>query len=72
MATKWIQKAIGRTGALHRALGIPEDEKIPEGLLRSTKKRLDAIVAKGQKLTKAQLRMLRMINIALTLKKLKK
>ena len=26
---KWIQKAIKHPGALHRALGVPEGEKIP-------------------------------------------
>lgn len=33
---KWIKKAIGENkGALHRHLGIPEGEKIPEDKLRS-------------------------------------
>lgn len=26
---KWIQKAIEKPGSLHRALGVPEGEKIP-------------------------------------------
>lgn len=26
---KWIAGAIGKPGALHRELGIPEDKKIP-------------------------------------------
>lgn len=29
MAEKWIQKAIKRPGALHRALHVPKGEKIP-------------------------------------------
>lgn len=29
MAKKWIAKAIKHPGALHRALGVPEGEKIP-------------------------------------------
>lgn len=29
MAEKWIQGAIKRPGALHRALHVPEGEKIP-------------------------------------------
>ena len=29
MAQKWIQGAHIRKGALHRALGVPEGEKIP-------------------------------------------
>jgi hypothetical protein len=30
MAEHWIQGAIKRPGALHRALDVPEGEKIPE------------------------------------------
>lgn len=30
MARHWIQNAIKRPGALHRHLGVPEGEKIPE------------------------------------------
>lgn len=30
MAEKWIQGAIKRPGALHRALNVPEGQKIPE------------------------------------------
>lgn len=29
MAKNWIQGAIKRPGALHRALGVPEGDKIP-------------------------------------------
>ena len=29
MANKWISGAIKHPGALHRALGVPEGEKIP-------------------------------------------
>jgi len=29
MAEKWIQKAIKKPGALHKALGVPANEKIP-------------------------------------------
>lgn len=36
---RWIQKAIKRPGALHRALGIPEDEDIPENMLRKAARR---------------------------------
>lgn len=31
MAKKFIQKAIKRPGALHRALGVPKGKKIPAG-----------------------------------------
>ncbi len=36
MAKKWIQKASKsrRKGALHRQLGIPQDQKIPKSKLR--------------------------------------
>lgn len=29
MAEKWIGKAIKKPGALHKALGVPADKKIP-------------------------------------------
>ena len=29
MATKWIQKAISKPGALHKQLGVAEGKKIP-------------------------------------------
>lgn len=29
MAEKWIQKAIKKPGALHKALGVPAEKKIP-------------------------------------------
>lgn len=34
MATKWIQKAIKKPGALHKALHVPEGKKIPASKLR--------------------------------------
>ena len=30
MSEKWIQKAIKHPGALHKALGVPSGQKIPE------------------------------------------
>jgi len=39
----WIQKAIQKKGALHKQLGVPEDEKIPA-------KKLAAAAEKGGKL----------------------
>ena len=35
---KWIQKAIKHSGALHRALGVPEGEKIPAKKMAKAKK----------------------------------
>lgn len=37
---KWIQKAIKRPGALHRALGIPQGKPIPKSkLIEAAKKK---------------------------------
>lgn len=41
----WIQKAIGKPGALHKQLGIPEGKKIPMGKLRAAEKK-GGLVAK--------------------------
>jgi hypothetical protein len=38
MATKWIQKAIKKPGALHAQLGIPKDKKIPASVLAKAAK----------------------------------
>ena len=54
MAKKWIQGAIKRPGALHRALGVPQGKKIPA-------KKLSAAKKKGGRLA-------RMANLATTLK----
>ena len=43
MATKWIQKAIAKPGALHKQLGVAEGKKIPA-------KRLAKAAEKGGKL----------------------
>lgn len=32
---KWVSGAISKPGQLHRDLGIPQGEKIPEGRLRN-------------------------------------
>ena len=37
----WIKGAIGNKGALHRALGIPEDKKIPQSKLDEAKRSRD-------------------------------
>ena len=41
IAEKWIQKALPpeSKGKLHRALGVPEDKKIPEAKLEAATKR---------------------------------
>jgi hypothetical protein len=40
MAKNWIANAIKKPGSLHRQMGIPQGEKIPEG-------RLEAAAEKG-------------------------
>jgi hypothetical protein len=57
MAEKWIQKAIKKPGALHKELGVPKGEKIPE-------KKLNAAAKKGGKLGQRA-------RLAKTLKKMK-
>ena len=38
MAEKWIQKAVKKPGALHKALGVPKGEKIPASKLSKAAK----------------------------------
>jgi hypothetical protein len=35
MAKNWIKDAVGKPGALHKQLGVPEGEKIPEEKLNA-------------------------------------
>ena len=46
MADKWIQGAIKHPGALHRALHVPEGEKIPERKMEKAEHSKDAHVRK--------------------------
>ena len=39
MAKKWIKGAIKHPGALHRALGVPEGEKIPASKVAAAAKK---------------------------------
>jgi hypothetical protein len=39
MAKKWIKEATKNKGGLHRSLGIPEGENIPEEMIRQAAKR---------------------------------
>ena len=57
MAKKnWIQKAIGKPGALHKALGVPMGQKIPPGKIEaathSKNKKLAAEARLAQTLAK--------------------
>lgn len=68
---KWIQDTGMKKGALHKALGIPEGEKIPKSKLNSIKKDL-MVKAKGdKKLSTADSKLLKQVNMALTLGGLK-
>ena len=58
MAKKWIQKANLNKGALHKALGIPEGQKIP----------WDRLVAASKKKGKLG----RMARLAMTFRKMKR
>jgi len=64
---KFIQKANMKKGGLHKALGIPEGNKIPKSKLNSIKKDL-MLKAKGdKKLSDADSKLLKQVNMALTL-----
>jgi len=68
---KWIQDTGMKKGALHKALGIPEGEKIPKSKLNSIKKDL-MVKSKGdKKLSTADSKLLKQVNMALTLGGLK-
>jgi len=65
----WIQKAIKRPGALHRALGIPQDKDIPDSLIDKDIKKMDREEEKEGHLDKKDLRFLRQLDLAKTLEK---
>ena len=50
MAEKWIQKAIKKPGALHKALGVPKDKKIPQSKLKKAEKSKNPKLAKRARL----------------------
>jgi len=52
MAKKWIQKAIKHPGALHRALHVPEGEKIPAKKLAKAAKSDNPTLARRANLAK--------------------
>ena len=77
MASRWIQKAIKKPGALSRQLGIPEEENIPVTLLKKIR---DAEIGetitnptkKGKRKIKVTALLKKRAVLALTLKKLAK
>ena len=58
-------------GALHKKLGIPEEDKIPVAKLKSLKKELEGKSRGDKKLSAADLKLLKQVNLALNLKSLK-
>jgi len=68
---KWIQKTKMHKGALHKKLGIPEDETIPVLKLKSLKKELQGKAKGDKKLSASDLKLLKQVNMALNLKSLK-
>jgi len=68
---KWIQKTNMKKGGLHKALGIPEDKKIPKSKLNSIKKDLMAKAKGDKKLSASDSKLLKQVNMALTLGGLK-
>lgn len=47
----WIAGAIGKPGALHKALGVPVGKKIPKGLLDEAAKK-PGLIGKRARLAK--------------------
>ena len=68
-AKDWIQKAIKRPGALHRALDIPRDKDIPHSLINKDIKKMDDLEDEEGHLDKRDLRFLRQLDLAKTLEK---
>ena len=68
---KWIQKTDMKKGALHKKLNVPEDKKIPKNLLNKLKKELMAKGKGDKKLSAADSKLLKQVNLALTLKTVK-
>jgi hypothetical protein len=68
---KWIQKTDMKKGALHKKLNVPEDEKIPQSKLKSLKKELMKKAEGEKKLSASDSKLLKQVNLALTLKGIK-
>ena len=68
---KWIQKTGMKKGALHKKLGVPEGDKIPQSKLKSLKKELMKKGEGDKKLSAADSKLLKQVNLALTLKSVK-
>lgn len=68
---KWIQDTKMHKGALHKKLGVPEGDKIPKAKLQSLKKELMKKAEGDKKLSAADSKLLKQVNLALTLKSVK-
>jgi len=68
---KWIQKTDMKKGALRKKLGVPEGEKIPKSKLNSLKKELMKKGEGDKKLSASDSKLLKQVNLALTLGGLK-
>jgi hypothetical protein len=66
----WIQKANIKKGALHKELGIPEDEKIPTGKLTGIRDRLSKAAEGDKTLDAKDSRLLKRVNLALSFRKM--
>ena len=72
MVKKFIQTAIKRPGALHRALGVPQGTKIPPAKIAAKRSMLERKREGGAKLSASESRLLRQINLAKTLSGLRR
>lgn len=68
---KWIQKTDMKKGALRKKLGVPEGEKIPKSKLNSLKKELMKKGDGDKKLSDSDAKLLKQVNLALTLNDIK-
>ena len=68
---KWIKGAIKKPGALRKAMGVKEGEKIPVSELKEKKAQLQRAAEGDKKLSKSQRTMLQRVNLALTLRDMK-
>ena len=66
---KWIQKTDMKKGALHKKLGIPEGDKIPVSLINKKIKELEGKYKEGEKMSDADGKFVKELNLAKTLKK---
>jgi len=68
---KWIPKKLEK-GALHKKMGVPEDQTIPVDKLKTLKTKLQKKGEGEKKLSAADLKTLQQVNFALTAKGFKK